>query len=285
MNLEGRVAVITGAGSGIGRAIALCLARRGCHVALADIDEPGLAQTQTLVRAVAHARANANAYANANAAGLQVSAHPLDVANRQAVAALPAVVLNAQGRMDLLVNNAGVALAGNFEQVNEADFEWLMEINFYGLVRMTRAFLPALRASDDACIVNISSLFGLISPPGQSAYSASKFAVRGFSNALRHELAGTRVAVSVVHPGGVATSIARNARIAPDVPAEERSHRLELAEKLLRMPPEKAGEIIVRGVERRRARILVGRDALLVSLLERLAPVGYWRLLAPRLQA
>jgi NAD(P)-dependent dehydrogenase (short-subunit alcohol dehydrogenase family) len=281
MNLNGRVAVITGAGSGIGRAIALCLARRGCHLALADIDEPGLARTQALAKALGQAQAQAPA----NSTGLRVSAHHLDVANREAVGALPAVVLEAQGRVDLLVNNAGVALAGNFELVSEADFEWLMEINFYGVVRMTRAFLPALRASDDACIVNISSVFGLISPPGQSAYSASKFAVRGFSNALRHELAGTRVAVSVVHPGGVATSIARNARIAPGVPADELRHRLELAEQLLRMPPEKAGEIIVRGVEKRRPRILVGRDALMVSLLERLVPVGYWRVLAPRLQA
>jgi NAD(P)-dependent dehydrogenase (short-subunit alcohol dehydrogenase family) len=281
MNLDGRVAVITGAGSGIGRAIALCLARRGCHLALADIDAPGLAQTL----AQAQTQTKALGQAPANSAGPRVSAHHLDVANREAVAALPAAVLKALGRVDLLVNNAGVALAGNFELVSEADFEWLMEINFYGVVRMTRAFLPALRASDDACIVNISSVFGLISPPGQSAYSASKFAVRGFSNALRHELAGTRVAVSVVHPGGVATSIARNARIAPGVPADELRHRLELAEQLLRMPPEKAGEIIVRGVEMRRPRILVGRDALMISLLERLAPVGYWRVLAPRLQA
>jgi NAD(P)-dependent dehydrogenase (short-subunit alcohol dehydrogenase family) len=281
MNLDGRVAVITGAGSGIGRAIALCLARRGCHLALADIDAPGLAQTL----AQAQTQTKALGQAPANSAGPRVSAHHLDVANREAVAALPAAVLKALGRVDLLVNNAGVALAGNFELVSEADFEWLMEINFYGVVRMTRAFLPALRASDDACIVNISSVFGLISPPGQSAYSASKFAVRGFSNALRHELAGTRVAVSVVHPGGVATSIARNARIAPGVPADELRHRLELAEQLLRMPPEKAGEIIVRGVEKRRPRILVGRDALMISLLERLAPVGYWRVLAPRLQA
>jgi len=271
MNLDGRVAVITGAGSGIGRALALCLARRSCHLALADIDEKGLAQTQ--------------AQAQANAAGLRVSAHLLNVANREAVAALPAVVLKAQGRVDLLINNAGVALAGNFELVSEADFEWLMEINFYGVVRMTRAFLAALRTSDDACIVNISSVFGLISPPGQCAYSASKFAVRGFSNALRHELAGTRVSVSVVHPGGVATNIARDARIAPGVPADELRHRLDLAGKLLRMPPERAAEIIVRGVEKRRPRILVGRDALMISLLERLAPVGYWRVLAPRLQA
>jgi NAD(P)-dependent dehydrogenase (short-subunit alcohol dehydrogenase family) len=268
MNLKNRVAVITGAGSGIGQATALSLARRGCHLALADIDEGGLARTQAL----------------ALAAGVRVSSHRLDVANREAVAALPAVVLREHGRADLLVNNAGVALAGSFDQVSEADFDWLWEINFHGVVRMTRAFLPLLRASDDARFVNISSVFGLISPPGQCAYSASKFAVRGFSNALRHELAGTRVGVSVVHPGGVATAIARNARVAAGLASDEVRRRLGLAEKLLRLPPERAGEIIVRGVERRRARILVGRDALIISLIERLFPVSYWRLLAPRVQ-
>jgi len=268
MNLKDRVALITGAGSGIGQATALSLAHRGCHLALADIDEVGLAHTQT----------------RALAAGVHVSDHRLDVADRAAVAALPAAVLKAHGRVDLLVNNAGVALAGHFDQVSEADFDWLMEINFHGVVRMTRAFLPQLMASDDAHIVNISSVFGLISPPGQCAYSASKFAVRGFSNALRHELAGTRVGVSVVHPGGVATAIARNARVPQGVAADEMRRRLGLAEKLLRMPPEKAGEIIVRGVEKRRARILVGWDATIISLIERLAPVSYWRFLAPRLQ-
>jgi short-subunit dehydrogenase len=191
----------------------------------------------------------------------------------------------AHGRVDLLINNAGVALGGNFDQVSEADFDWLMEINFHAVVRLTRAFLPLLRTSDDARIVNLSSVFGLISPPGQCAYSASKFAVRGFSNALRLELAGTRVGVSVVHPGGVATAIARNARIAASVPADERRVRLELAEKMLRMAPDKAGEIIVRGVEKRRARILVGNDALIISLLERLAPVSYWRVLQSLFQS
>jgi short-subunit dehydrogenase len=253
MHLKNCVAVITGAGSGIGQATALSLARRGCHLALADIDGAGLAQTQAQVRAPAPA------------AGVRVSGHRLDVA-------------------DLLVNNAGVALAGSFDQVSEADFDWLMEINFHGVVRMTRAFLPLLRASDDARIVNISSVFGLISPPGQCAYSASKFAVRGFSNALRHELAGTRVGVSVVHPGGVATAIARNARVPTGTDADEMRRRLNLVEKLLRLPAEKAGEIIVRGVEKRRARILVGRDALIIALIERLFPVSYWRVLAPRLQ-
>ena len=268
MNLEGRAAVITGAAGGIGRAIAMSLARRGGHLALADIDEAGLAETER----------------QAAAFGVRVSRHRLDVAVREDVAALPAQVVDAHGRVDLLVNNAGVALGGNFDQVSEADFDRVMEINFHGVVRMTRAFLPRLLASDDARIVNLSSVFGLISPPGQCAYCASKFAVRGFSNALRHELAATRVGVSVVHPGGVATAIARNARVSPGVSADAVRGRLALAEKLLRMPPARAGEIIVRGVEKRRARILVGRDAVFVSLLERLAPVHYWRVLARRVQ-
>jgi len=268
MNLKGRAAVITGAAGGIGRAIALSLARRGCHLALADIDEAGLAQSQ----------------AQAAAFGVRVSRHRLDVAVPEDVAALPAQVLSAHGRVDLLVNNAGVALGGYFDQVSETDFDWVMEINFHGVVRMTRAFLPQLVASDDARIVNLSSVFGLISPPGQCAYSASKFAVRGFSNALRHELAATRVGVSVVHPGGVATAIAQNARVSPGLTADELRGRLALAEKLLRMPPAEAGEIIARGVEKRRARILVGRDAVIISLLERLAPVHYWRVLARRIQ-
>ncbi len=269
MNLKDRVAIITGAGGGIGQATALSLARRGCHLALADIDEAGLALTQS----------------QASAAGVRVSGHRLNVVDCEAVAALPAEVLRVHGRADLLVNNAGVALAGTFEQVSESDFDWVMEINFHAVVRMTRAFLPLLMTSDDARIVNVSSVFGLISPPGQCAYCASKFAVRGFSNALRHELTGTRVGVSVVHPGGVATAIARNARVARGIAGEQMSLRLRQAEKLLRMPPAAAGEIIVRGIEKRRARILVGRDAVLISLLERLLPVQYWRVLAPRVQA
>ena len=269
MNLKDRVAVISGAGGGIGRATALSLARRGCHVALADIDEAGLEATQ----------------AQALKLGVRASKHRLDVADRAAVAALPAQTLTSHGRVDLLINNAGVALGGRFDEVGEADFDWLMEINFHAVVRMTRAFLPALRSSDDARIVNVSSVFGLIAPPSQCAYSASKFAVRGFSNALRHELAGTPVGVSVVHPGGVATAIARNARMTQKVSAEEMRGRLQQIEKKLRLPPEKAAEVIVRGIEKRRARILVGRDAHLIALIERLFPVNYWRVLAPRSQS
>jgi NAD(P)-dependent dehydrogenase (short-subunit alcohol dehydrogenase family) len=263
MNVSNRVAVITGAGSGIGRATALALARRGCHLALADIDPAGLRETASMLGRL----------------GVRVSTHPLDVADRAAVRALPGIVLDTHKRVDLLVNNAGVALGGNFEQVSEDDFDWLMDINFNGVVRMTRAFLPLLRRSDDARIVNLSSIYGIVSPPGQAAYSASKFAVRGFSNALRHELDGSTVAVSVVHPGGVATAIARNARVPLDAPPDQIARGRKLSEKLLRMPPETAGEIIVRGIERRAPRILVGNDARFVSFLERLAPVAYWRIL------
>lgn len=266
MNLAGRVAVVTGAAGGIGHAIAHALARRGCHLALADIDLEALETSATGLGAASP--------------GLRVTQHELDVADRAAVAALPAAVRAAHGRVDLVVNNAGVALGGFFEQLSEADFDWLFEINFHGLVRMTRAFLPLLRASDDARIVNLSSVYGLISPPGQTAYSASKFAVRGFSNALRHELAGSRVGVTVVHPGGVATAIARRARIAEGIALDEVQAHLARAEKMLRLPPERAAEIIVRAVERRRARVLVGGDAKVIALLERLMPVGHWGLLA-----
>jgi NAD(P)-dependent dehydrogenase (short-subunit alcohol dehydrogenase family) len=263
MRLAGRAAVVTGAAGGIGRGIALSLARRGCDLALCDIDANGLAGTCALVES----------------ARVRVSRHTLDVADRAAVAALPAEVARTHGRLDLLVNNAGVALGGAFEQVSERDFDWLFDINFHGLVRMTRAFLPWLHESDDARIVNLSSLFGLIAPPGQSAYAASKFAVRGFSQALALELADSRVGVTVAHPGGVRTAIARNARRPQkadpaDVAAEEARF-----ERLLRLSPDVAAETIVRAAERRRTRVLVGGDAKALALIERLAPVSYWRLI------
>jgi len=263
MQLRGRVAVVTGAAGGIGRAIALALARRGAHLALVDVDAGGLASVAE----------------SAAALGGRAVVHRFDVTDRAAVAALPEQVRTGLGRVDLLVNNAGVALGGTFEQVGADDFDWLIAINFDAVVRMTRAFLPLLHTSDDARIVNVSSVYGIVAPAGQTAYCASKFAVRGFSNALRHELEGSRVGVTVVHPGGVATAIARSARAPAGVPAEELARRRAAAERKLRMPPERAGEIIVRAVERRRARILVGGDAVVVSWLERLAPVGYWRLL------
>jgi NAD(P)-dependent dehydrogenase (short-subunit alcohol dehydrogenase family) len=266
MNLAGKTAVVTGAAGGIGRAISRSLARRGCHLALADVNEAGLAETADL----------------AAGAGRRITCHRLDVADRLAVAGFPDVVTAAHPGVDLLFNNAGVAIGGTFDQVAEADFEWLIDINFWGVVRMTRAFLPLLKASEDARLVNISSLFGLIAPPGQTAYCASKFAVRGFSESLRHELEGSRVGVTTVHPGGVATSIAKSARVAKAQTEAELAQSQRRFEKLLRMPPDEAGEIIVKAVEQRRARIIVGSDARMASILERLLPVGYWTLLSRR---
>ncbi|HKG59269.1 MAG TPA: SDR family NAD(P)-dependent oxidoreductase [Pyrinomonadaceae bacterium] len=265
MRLDGRTAVVTGAASGIGRAIAVSLARRGCNLAIADIDEAGLADTAEMIRDV------------------RVSRHRLDVANRVAVAQFPDVVAAEHGGADVLVNNAGVAVGGTFEQVSDEDFEWLFEINFWGVVRMTRAFLPLLRASEDARVVNLSSVYGLVAPPEQTAYSASKFAVRGFSEALRHELDGSGVGVSVVHPGGIATSIVKNARLPAGVTEDEIARRHEKYRKLLRLPPEIAGETIVRGIERRESRILIGSDAKVISLISRLWPVSYWKVLARRM--
>ena len=187
LKLAGRTAVVTGAAGGIGRGIALALARRGCHVALADIDKAALARTTAEIAGQESARS------------LRVS-HCLDVANGAAVAALPAQVMAAHGAVDILVNNAGVALGGTFLEIAESDFDWLLGINFWGVVQMTRAFLPLLSNSEEARIVNVSSLFGLIAPPGQTAYAASKFAVRGFSESLRHELADTRIGVTWCTP-------------------------------------------------------------------------------------
>ncbi|MBN8232502.1 SDR family oxidoreductase [Corallococcus macrosporus] len=269
MRLQGRTAVITGAASGIGRAIAVSLSRRGCHLALADVNEAGLAETAELARAPE----------------VRISRHRLDVSDKEAVDAFPARVTAEHPGVDLLFNNAGVALGGTFEQVSAEDFEWLFGINFWGVVRLSRAFLPLLRKSDDARLVNLSSVFGLVAPPGQVAYAASKFAVRGFSEGLRHELEGTTVGVTVVHPGGVATSIAASARVPSGATEEEVKRRRRSFQKMLRLPAEVAGETIVKGVEKREQRILVGMDAQALGLLARLFPVSYWKLLASRLRA
>ena len=261
--LRGGVVVLTGAASGIGAALAANLARRGMHLALVDLNPAGLEATA----------------AQARAAGVTVSTHVLDVADHAAVAALPAEVLARHGRVTALVNNAGVALGGMFEQVAAEDFDWLMDINFGATVRLTRAFLPVLAREDAAQLVNVSSIFGIIAPPGQTAYAASKFAVRGFSESLRHELemSGSPVGVTVVHPGGVRTAISENARLAKGLDSAEVARERANWRSLLALDPARAAEIIAEAIERRAPRVLVGNDAKGAALVQRLFPVTYWK--------
>lgn len=258
-DFAGKVAVVTGAGSGIGRAIAVELARRGATPALVDIDGGGLAETAQIVRAL----------------GRQPTTHTVDVADRAAMDALAADVVTAHAGVDILVNNAGVCVIVPFEQADLEDYAWLMGVNFWGVVHGCQAFLPHLRRASRAWIVNVSSAFGLVGIPNQSAYCASKFAVRGFTEALDSELMGSPITVCCVHPGGVATRIVRNARfrsmlggLGPDVP----NRLIDRG-----MPPERAARIVVDGMEAGRRRILVGGDATLLDALARLWPVGYRR--------
>jgi len=263
MQLQGKTAVLTGAGSGIGRAIAISLAQRGCHLALADINEAGLADTAKLLPG-----------------NVRVSRHLLDVSDRNAVKALPGQVIAEHGGADILINNAGVAVGGTFADISEVDFDWLIGINYWGVVYMTRAFLPLLNKGQEAWIANVSSIYGIIAPPSQTAYASSKFAVRGFTHALRHELKDTNIGVTVIHPGGVATQIVNSARIQTNLPPEEIAARRAFANRNLKMPPAQAGEIIVSGIANGKARIFVGRDAKFMSIVERIAPVSYWDFLS-----
>ncbi len=263
---RGGVAVITGAAGGIGAALALQLAARGCHLALVDVNRAGLDATAGQARAL----------------GVTVSTQVLDLSLPESPAAVLAGVMAAHGRATLLVNNAGVALGGSFDQVAAADFDWLMRINFGAVVALTRAFLPLLAQAPVAQIVNISSIFGIIAPPGQTAYCAAKFAVRGFSESLRHELeaSGSTVGMTLVHPGGVATGIGAHARLpAGAAPAEVQQHQANWR-RMLTLAPEVAAARILRGIERREPRVLVGRDATGAAWMQRLFPVGYWKPIA-----
>jgi NAD(P)-dependent dehydrogenase (short-subunit alcohol dehydrogenase family) len=260
------VAVVTGAGSGIGRALAQKLAQAGSALALADLDANGLQET-----AASLAKKNA-----------EVTTHVLDVSDEAAVRALAEDVAGRHGRVTLLINNAGVALTGTFDEISLDDFRWLMNINFWGTVYGVKYFLPVLKQQARAHIVNISSVFGLVAPVGQSAYCSSKFAVRGFTECLRHELGGTNVFVTSVHPGGIATAIARRARLGAHTPQLTKTQSVALFERVARIPPEEAANVILRGVEKRSPRVLIGRDARSLDLLQRLKPATYWKTLAKR---
>lgn len=264
LDLNGAVAVVTGAASGIGRATALALATRGAHLALVDRNEEGLTATAE----------------GARASGVNVSQHALDVTDADAVRALPDAVVAEHGRVTVLMNNAGVSLVGRFEEVSLEDVRWLLEINLFGVIALTKAFLPVLMAQERAQIVTVSSLFGLVAPAEQVAYSTSKFAVRGFSEALRHELEGTPVGVTVVHPGGVRTAIASSARVGAGADPDEAAASSDRFTRLaLRMSPEDAAALIVRAIERQQNRLLIGADARAGDAIQRLMPATYWRVL------
>ena len=265
MTLSGNsVAVVTGAASGIGRAVAHRLAQEGiAGIAISDIDETGLKETA----------------AGLGLYGLPVSTHVLDVSDLEAVTRFKDEVLARHGRVTHLINNAGVGLIGTFEHVSIEDFKWLVGINFYGVVYCTKVFLPTLLEQERAHIVNVSSVFGLIAPAEQTAYAASKFAVRGFTESLRHELSDTGVSVSCVHPGGVKTNIARNSRVGEGTPAEWKPQGVKFFDKVARTTPEKAAEVIVKGIKSRNPRILIGSDARGISLFSRMFPRNYLRII------
>lgn len=263
--LDGKVVVITGAGSGIGRALALNCAARGSLLALSDIDEGGLAGTVDQAK---------------NAGAREVHSTGLDVADRDAFAAYATEVADHFGRVNVVVNNAGVSLTGDVDELDYDSMEWIVGINFWGVVHGTKEFLPHLIASGDGHVVNLSSLFGLISIPGQSLYNATKYAVRGYSEALREEMLmhGHPVGVTVVHPGGIKTSIARSSRVVGET---DKRATVELFDKkLARMTPERAAEIIVHAVLKNRARCLVGLDAHALHHVARLTGSRYQDLVA-----
>jgi len=262
-NFSGKVAVITGAGSGIGRALAVQLAERGCVLTVADISADGLQETRKLVEA----------------AGAVCSTHIVDVADRATVEEFAAAVVDEHGAVHLLVNNAGVTLVDWAEHVSYDDLEWIMNINFWGVVFGTKSFLPYMRQVDEAHIVNISSLFGLVAMPLQSAYNASKFAVRGFTEALKMELAGTHIGVSCVHPGGIKTGIGRNSRVSEEALSVPKEELIAEFEKAARTTPEKAAAVIIRGIEKNKRRVLIGGDARFVDLVARFFPGSYEKIL------
>jgi NAD(P)-dependent dehydrogenase (short-subunit alcohol dehydrogenase family) len=263
--LNGAVAVVTGAGSGIGRALASALAARGCALALADVDEEGLAGTRDALD------------------GARVTTQRVDVSKLDEMTAFRDRVERDFGRVSLLVNNAGVALYGKIEDVSIADLEWILGINFWGAVYGAKLFAPLLLREPEANIVTISSLFGLIAPPLQGGYCASKFAVRGFFEVLRHELAHTNVRVTVVHPGGIKTQISARARRGERADAERFRSDTQAFERALVTPPPVAAERIVAGILADAPRVLIGRDAYLLDLIQRFFPARYMSPIGPLL--
>lgn len=254
---QDRVAVVTGAGSGIGRAVCLELAGRGVHLALVDVSEQGLQETQGL----------------ALAQGVSVTTHTVDVSDRAQMAALPEAVLAGHGAVHILVNNAGVSVSHTFVDQSIEDIEWITGINYWGVMYGCKFFLPYLLQCDEAHIVNMSSSAGLTGMKGQSSYGATKFAVRGLSESLYVELARSNVSITCVHPGAVATNIVATARMAED----DREKMLKFFH--LSMPPEKAARLIVRAIEKRRFKLVFCPESRALNVMKQVAPVGTLKLL------
>lgn len=261
--VHGRVAVVTGAASGIGLATAQLLARSGCSLALVDIDEPGLRAASEQIEAL----------------GVRATCHVADVADPLRMQALPSEVVAQHGGVQILVNNAGVSVLKRFEDHSLEDLQWLVGINFWGVVHGCKFFLPELRRADEAHIVNISSMFGFIGVPSQSSYCATKFAVRGLSESLWAELRDSSIGVTSIHPGGISTGIARTVRV------DNEQARTRLQEDFDRYghPPEEVAAGILRGIETNRLRVIVGREAFIADWLKRLFPVSTHRWFAHRI--
>src|SRR5712664_2880175 len=270
--LRGAAAAVTGPARGIARALALELAARGCDLALADREEAGLQTVAAEIKRT-HTRKD--------------TANRVDVSEPQQISDFAQAATSAHPGLNIVVNNAGVALLGQFNEIDQAQMDWLMNINFWGVVHATRAFLPHLARQREAHIVNLSSIFGIIAPPGQTAYAAAKVAVRGFSESLRHELrmAASPIRLSVVHPGGVSTNIVRNSRAGTGVTDNERRAQLiERFDSVAKTTPAAAALRIIKGIEKNQPRILIGNDARFMDLLQRFRPATYWAVLARRIE-
>jgi butyryl-CoA dehydrogenase len=258
---QGKVAVITGAASGIGKALALKLAEQGCNLALADRDMEGLIAVRTKIMEF----------------DVKCIAEDFDVSNKEAFISFAESVNSEFSSVDMLFNNAGVTLIDSVKDQSFEDFHWIMNINFWGVVYGSHAFLPFLQKSPQAHLVNVSSVFGLLSLPGQSAYNSSKFAVRGFTEALKMEMAGTNVSVHCVHPGGIKTNISNNAKVTSK--SISKSQNVENFNKLAKTTPEEAADVILQGVEKNKRRILIGKDAKLLDRIVRWFPATYEKVL------
>lgn len=261
--IRGKVAVITGAASGIGRATAIALAAEGAKVAAADVDRKGLAETARLIEAI----------------NGTVSTYLLDVSSREAVYDFAQEIEARFGGADIVINNAGVAQVASVAELTYEDFEWVMNIDFWGMVYGTKAFLPQLTKKGAGHIVNVSSVFGLFAVPTQAAYNSAKFAIRGFTEALRYEMTGSGVQVACVHPGGIKTNILRNARFLQSVQTTEREQAVNGFDRLARTTPDAAARKIIKGIKANKPRILIGMDAHILDWIQRLIPASYGKLL------